>query len=168
MKKIIKNRVFLVIITALICITGSVYASQIFANNIRYTPEWKAQDGSNITNVEQAMNELYNKASVNNNITIFDRVGYVNDTKNGSGIHSITVPESGTGMILMSSYGSSHAREIVITYDGVEKYRGTHKVGDDYYPTFLAQFPVEKGKNITVVTGEDWNEGWHKVALFVF
>ena len=53
MKNIFKNRLFLVIITALLCITGSVCASTIFARDIKY--------GN--TNVESALNDLYDKTS---------------------------------------------------------------------------------------------------------
>ena len=52
MKRVFKNRVFLVIITALICITGSVCATTILARDISY--------GN--TNVESALNDLYDKA----------------------------------------------------------------------------------------------------------
>ena len=54
MKKILKNKIFLVLITAIICITVTVYATgEILASNITY----------NDTTVEGALNDLYNKAT---------------------------------------------------------------------------------------------------------
>ena len=69
MKKIFKSNlkvVVAVVITAIICITGSVYAArEIFASNVSYEPSdttWKKTNGEDIENVEDAINELYTKA----------------------------------------------------------------------------------------------------------
>ena len=69
MKKIIKNPIFTFILGALI-FTGitSVAAYSILANDIRYTPKdstWKKSNGEDITNVKDAIDELYSKANLN-------------------------------------------------------------------------------------------------------
>ena len=67
MKKIIKNPIFTFVLCALIFggIVG-VSAYTIFANDIGYTPKditWKKSNGEDITNVKDAIDELYNKSS---------------------------------------------------------------------------------------------------------
>ena len=166
MKKILKSRIFFFLLGAVLFGSIGVLAT-VAAASITYEPSWTKANGDPITNVSEALDTLYTKAQ-NNTFSIFNRKDYVMDTKNGRNIHSITVPETGNGIILMSSYGNSTHREIVITYDGVEKYRGIHYVSTDYFPIFLTQFPVEKNKVITVSSDEEWSDGWHKVALFVF
>ena len=68
MKKIIRNPIFTFILGALIFSGATVLAYDIFANQIGYEPEWKASDGSDITNVGQAIDELYNIANENKHI----------------------------------------------------------------------------------------------------
>ena len=59
MKKIIKNRIFLVIITIIICISGTLYATTTYkATDVVYN----ASDGTSM-NVNDALNELYEKTS---------------------------------------------------------------------------------------------------------
>ena len=67
MKRIIKSRVFAFILGAVIFggIVG-VSAYSIFANDIGYTPSdstWKKSNGEDITNVKDAIDELYSKAN---------------------------------------------------------------------------------------------------------
>lgn len=69
MKIIIKSRLFAFILGALIFsgITG-VAAYNMFAKDIKYTPSdttWKKSNGEDITNVEEAIDELYNKKNTN-------------------------------------------------------------------------------------------------------
>lgn len=54
MKKVLKSRIFVAIITAIICITGTAYAAgQIFASDITYKN----------TTVDKALDDLYTTAS---------------------------------------------------------------------------------------------------------
>lgn len=68
MKKLFKrSNIFSFLLGALI-FTGitSVAAYSIFANDIGYTPKdttWKKSNGEDITNVEDAINELYTKSN---------------------------------------------------------------------------------------------------------
>ena len=58
MKKVIKSRIFLVIITMIICISGTLYAAtKYYASDVIYN----SSDGSTMT-VSDALNELYNKS----------------------------------------------------------------------------------------------------------
>ena len=57
MKKVIKSRIFLVIITMIICISGTLYASTTYkASDVVYN----ASDGTSMS-VNDALNDLYNK-----------------------------------------------------------------------------------------------------------
>ena len=59
MKKIIKSRIFLVIITMIICISGTLYAATTYkASDVVYN----ASDGTSM-NVNDALNKLYAKQS---------------------------------------------------------------------------------------------------------
>ena len=69
MKKVFKSRIFAFILGALI-FSGitAVSAYSIFANDIGYTPKdttWKKSNGEDITNVKDAIDELYEKSLSN-------------------------------------------------------------------------------------------------------
>ncbi len=69
MKKILKSKIFIVIITMIICISGTLYAANVYyANTIKYTP---SDSSWNVTNVSDALNSLY---SSRNNISCSDNV----------------------------------------------------------------------------------------------
>ena len=75
MKKVIKNRMFLVIIITIIVTSVSVYAATTYkATDVIY----KASDGTSM-NVNDALNELYNKSNNTGypNITMYLDSGYV-------------------------------------------------------------------------------------------
>ena len=91
MKKIIKNPIFTFILGALIFggIVG-VSAYTIFANDIGYTPKdstWKKSNGEDITNVKDAIDELYSKANTSKNL----ERGSINVTFNSSNWSSINI-----------------------------------------------------------------------------
>ena len=56
-----------VVVTAIICISGTVFATGYFASDVKY----KKEDGTE-TNVEKALNELYNKIKNASMLTILD------------------------------------------------------------------------------------------------
>ena len=59
MKKILKSKIFLVITTMIICISGTLYAAtKYYASDVVYN----ASDGTSMT-VSDALNELYNKSN---------------------------------------------------------------------------------------------------------
>ena len=75
MKKVFKSRIFAFVLGAII-FSGitAVSAYTIFANDIGYTPKdstWKKSNGEDITNVKDAIDELYSKA-INKPISIID------------------------------------------------------------------------------------------------
>ena len=80
MKKIIKSRVFAFVLGAIIFGSiGIVSAYSIFANDIEYTPKdttWKKSNGEDITNVKDAIDELYSKADLADN---YDNKTYIQD-----------------------------------------------------------------------------------------
>ncbi len=62
MKKIIKSRIFLVIITMIICISGTLYAANTYkASDVIYN----ASDGTSM-NVNDALNNLYSVKKISN------------------------------------------------------------------------------------------------------
>lgn len=75
MKNNIKT-IMIVVITAIICISGTVYAvSEYYAKDISFTPSTENQEkGFTATNVEEALNKLYeiqnNNENQNNKIII--------------------------------------------------------------------------------------------------
>jgi len=76
MKKFIKNNIVGFILGAVI-FTGitSVAAYTIFANDIGYTPKdttWKKSNGEDITNVEDAIDDLYSKMNGDKNIKLLN------------------------------------------------------------------------------------------------
>ncbi len=80
MKKIIKSRIFLVIITMIICISGTLYAASTYkASDVVYN----ASDGTS-TNVESALNDLYNKTKEYSNNFFPFNVNYVYNNYIGS------------------------------------------------------------------------------------
>ena len=62
MKRIIKSRVFVFILGAILFSSITVFASSYLAKDISFTPKntnWKKEDGTDITNVKDALDELY-------------------------------------------------------------------------------------------------------------
>lgn len=52
----------LVVLLAIVCVSGTVYASQLLASSISFTPSKENKDkGFVALNVEEAINELYKK-----------------------------------------------------------------------------------------------------------
>lgn len=66
MKKIIKNNLLGFIVGAVIFSGITVLATQYLASDISFTPKdttWKKSNGENITNVKEAIDELYTKSN---------------------------------------------------------------------------------------------------------
>lgn len=66
MKKFIKNNIIGFILGAVIFSSITVAAYSVLANDIGYTPKdntWKKANGEDITNVKDAIDELYGKAN---------------------------------------------------------------------------------------------------------
>ena len=69
MKKIIRSKLFYFILVAVIFSTATVFAYDLFANSVEFTPTdstWKKENGDDITNVDEALNELYKKVKAGN------------------------------------------------------------------------------------------------------
>ena len=63
MKKILKSRMLAFVLGAIIFSGITVVASELFASSIKYEPNWKKSNGDDITNVAEAIDELYYKAN---------------------------------------------------------------------------------------------------------
>lgn len=56
-KKVLKSKLFIILLTAIICVSGSVFATTLYySNQISYLPE---DTNWNVSNVEDALNDLY-------------------------------------------------------------------------------------------------------------
>lgn len=66
MKKVIKNPIFIFILSTIIFTGIGVIAANYAANTIDFTPKdttWKKQDGSDIKTVKDALDDLYSKSN---------------------------------------------------------------------------------------------------------
>ena len=71
MKKVINKNTIFTFILGIIISGVTVYAVTYNANQINFTPtnnNWKKQDGTNITNVQDALNSLYDNKKSSNNV----------------------------------------------------------------------------------------------------
>ena len=103
MKKVIKSRIFLVIITIIICISGTLYAATTYkASDVVYN----ASDGTSM-NVEDALNELYNKSNNTGypDITMYLDSGYV-AASNCSDSITIDIPDGYNYLTVTINYPS--------------------------------------------------------------
>ena len=88
MKKIRKSHIFSFILGALIFGSVGVIAANYAAKNIAFTPKntnWKKEDGTDITNVKDALDNLYSK---NNKVEVYNKLFNNNkySLKNGTTI----------------------------------------------------------------------------------
>ena len=98
MKKVLASKIFLVVLTALICISGTVYATiRIQADEIGY------KDGT----VEDVLNDLYTKANITitNLETKLDKYDSLNI---GVRVDARSTKYHGLGLIYPSTYKSKY------------------------------------------------------------
>ena len=117
MKRIIKSRIFAFVLGALIFsgITG-VAAYTIFADNIGYTPSdstWKKSNGEDITNVKDAIDELYIKANTTGGNLNYDILYQKQLNASNYGTYQYTITSNDTKykaiMVVSSSVNVSSA-----------------------------------------------------------
>ena len=115
MKKVIKSRLFIVILTMIICISGTLYAANVYyANEVKYTP---TDSSWNVTNVNEALNSLYSKTRNGGPTMVSAKEGethkgivYLDPThlKNGCDIsNSISIPGVKVGCMKWYIYDDS-------------------------------------------------------------
>ena len=124
MKKVIKSRIFLVIITTIIVASGTLYAANTYkASDVLYT----TSDGSSLT-VNDALNELYNKSGSSVKVyylgtgTSYDLSkidGYQNFTTDNFIIEFVSMGVSvfATNWSGVSTYSGSSTVSLSKTYD---------------------------------------------------
>ena len=78
------------ILGAIIFGSIGVAASEIFASSIRYEPSWKKSNGDSITNVAEAIDELFYKSNTSESSTYID----TENSKNSK--DQYTIPENVT------------------------------------------------------------------------
>ena len=110
MKMFLKSRIFVAIITACICITGTAYAAgQILASDISY------RDGT----VESALNDLYTKANSSNS-NVGENYDLIWDNSNiHASFEPITISldlSNYTSVIVMGKYNSSSTYDNYLNY----------------------------------------------------
>lgn len=151
MKKIIINPIFTFILGALIFggIVG-VSAYTIFANDIGYTPKdstWKKSNGEDITNVKEAIDELYTKTNSSslNKICEYQsegsygnpgEIGALYDCEVGTNIHKnfyiLTIYNNGLiDLIMDSNITDSYGSSKTLNWNNAMSYFNYNGIGSD-------------------------------------
>ena len=87
MRKILKSKIFLIIVTALI-FTGVGATASIVATNITYNPSWTKTNGDPISTASEAMDELYTRVNKYDSINIsFYAQSYINSVNSNAGLN---------------------------------------------------------------------------------
>ena len=113
MKKVFTSRIFAFILGAVIFSSITVAAHTIFANDIGYTPKdttWKKSNGEDITNVKDAIDELYNKASARSeelNITLYQDLSENDNIRRRTTITKTFTAEANTIYYILGVYSWS-------------------------------------------------------------
>lgn len=98
MKKIIKNNLLGFIIGGIVFSSmGVVLAYAVLAKDVSYTPKdssWKKSNGEDITNVKDAIDELYNKASIFSKFII--KIRTESFSKDDNGVTNFNLDAPGT------------------------------------------------------------------------
>ena len=154
MKKIMKSRIFLVIITMIICISGTLYAATTYkASDVVYN----ASDGTSMS-VNDALNELYNKktmADINYEIVSF----YVWNNGTTSYSNSFELDSTKTYVLYMqfANNGQTATHPYISSTDGEATQIGLASVtglGKGYW------YVVKNASTITVKgTAKNTNNG---------
>ena len=110
MKKVIKSRIFLVIITMIICISGTLYAANTYkATDVVYN----ASDGTSM-NVNEALNELYNKESSGVEMTIIDTIDKIEVTSSSKPSYTYDIKK------LTDNYANLTQNNFFTEFSGIE------------------------------------------------
>jgi len=111
-KKILKNRIFLVIITMVLSVGTTVCATVLYeANQVSYTPEDSNWD---VSTVDAALNDLYDKKNMPSGYVFLGNAVWDNG---GSGSNEITYTCTADGILVASSYDNNGKG---ITINGVK------------------------------------------------
>ena len=70
MKKIFKNPIFMFILGIVLTSGIAVTASQLFATSVKYEPSWTKSNGDSITNVSEAIDDVYRSFSQKDTILL--------------------------------------------------------------------------------------------------
>ena len=141
MKKIFKSRIFIFILGAILFGgIGVVSAYSILASDIGFTPKdstWKKSNGEDITNVKDAIDELYNKANSSsqllNEICTYQlegsygqkgQVGALYDCEVGPNIHKnfyiLTIRDKEVDMIMEKNITQGTSTTTMTWMDAIE------------------------------------------------
>ena len=175
MKNFLKTRIFAFILGALI-FSGITIASaySLFASQIGYSPDWKASDGFDITNVEQAMNELYtigNKtlSFSTNGWTTYGGTGYVQNNGHAENIISnLTSNEKYLIQVLGGMEVTSNTNNITFSFEGgtcsqinvKTDYGGTKLQNNNYLEWYTALYNCTATAQSIKVIANNNNNYW--------
>ena len=108
MQKLFKNPMFMFILgVVLSCSVTSAFAYSIFASDIGFTPiddEFKQKDGSNVTNVNEAIEALFNKVSRKSR---FGTVSYVTSQGDEMDVRTVTKQLEYGKYLVIINYGNN-------------------------------------------------------------
>ena len=115
MKKVLKSKLFIILLAAIICVSGSVFATTLYySNQISYLPE---DTNWNVSNVEDALNDLYVASNSGGTYTI--KVNWVAQyatgdfltveiqNQEGEKLFNYTRPVKNSSGYLMDSYSKT-------------------------------------------------------------
>lgn len=162
MRKALKSRIFTFILGALIFGSiGVVSAHTILANDIGYTPKdttWKKSNGEDITNVSEAIDELYNKTIKEPNIYFHNKDGekfnnrymdfdYVIDWNKNFKIEMVfSVASTSKRYLLVGGYDNSHTKELnleIYNDSSIRVYIGKSDFYVKYYGSIYANEDIK-------------------------
>ena len=163
MKKILKNPIITFLLGIIISTSIGVSAYSLFANNIYFSPtdtSWKKPDGSDITDVETALNDLYEKALLDNANTL----RLVNHTNN----ISAEVGKKYLIVISVTSYNneSQKYKPSIISGCTIEKTAGEVGHTFDVLATYSNAYIVKATSNTITIQGNVVDSNWTFVTYY--
>lgn len=166
MKKFVKNnlKVFIsVVITAIICTSGTVYAvSQYYAENISFTPSKENQEkGFTATNVEEALNNLYDNSydfknttkqfNISNGTNIKRSVSLEVDA--GTYLILANIEQSGSSSSVQKSFNKDYEIDLIYNNGKCESLTGKY-IKSAASSAFISQYL--------------WSSTWHSLFICNF
>ena len=151
MNKVFKSRIFAFVLGAILFGSiGVVSAYTIFANDIGYTPKdstWKKSNGEDITNVKDAIDELYSKANEDNlvHLEVNPDTNYYTFTNNYKNIYMAAFRGPDVPVIKVNDVSQNYIARRLHSgyYMYIYKLENISKGDILYYAGFIDMFTIE-------------------------
>ena len=178
MKRLLKSRIFAFLLGALI-FSGltAVSAYSLFANQVGFTPTdttWKKENGDNITNIEEALNELYSLGNrslslTTNGWTTYGGTGYVDGTGHAENVLSnLTVNKQYFIQLLGGMEVNTYTNNIAVSFEGAtcnqvslkKDYAGTKLQSNKYAEWYSGLYKCDVTSQTLKVTVNNSDNYW--------